>query len=345
LSFHLFAIVPRSRNRGLCKALLLVDLAVWLAFLPQASILLQESRTALGQCYWLDKPSPLAGLTAIYFYLVSYTVPQTLNVAGLFVALGWLAVGTYELVSRSRQESCTRDALTMLVLGALSPLVFVLAISQVRPIFLERTLIICTPFLILLLALSLVDRPRLSPTPVLAGGLGILLIMSLYHYYFDPAMYKPALRQVVVKVDTVRRSGEVLVHTSIGSYLPFLFYTEPEDNYLLWGGEQTDPCKPPSTYELFGGKVVTQNSLNTPERIWLVMMPDRNIAYQQSQMKWFDEHWAFEAEISAEGVLLRLYAPRLSRSARESLVERTVLPGIHRGTPLISSGRLVIEHG
>jgi uncharacterized membrane protein len=308
-SFHLVWLTRLPRSRDLWRPLVLTDLGVLLAFLPQLSIFVQESQTALGPCYWLSKPNLLAAFTTIYFFVASYTVPETLNFTGMFLTLGWLALGFYESIVRRREHGHPGKVVSFLAIGAFSPLFIVLAISQVRPIFLERTLIICTPFLILFLAHSLLNRPRRSPIPLLAGGLAILLFISLQRYYLDPTVDKPALREVANEIESQRQSGDFLLHTTIGSYMPFLFYTTPEDNYLLWGGEDTDSCKPADTYELFGGSVIDRESVDQLGRFWLVVMFYRSIDYQQDQIRWFDEHLAFEKEMNVDDVLLRLYTP------------------------------------
>jgi hypothetical protein len=215
----------------------------------------------------------------------------------------------YESIVGRRENGRHGRIVSFLAIGAFSPLFIVLAISQLRPIFLERTLIICTPFLVLFLAHSLLNRSRRSPIPLLAGGLAILLFISLQRYYFDPTVDKPALREVAKEIESQRQPGDYLLHTTIGSYMPFLFYTAPEDNYLLWGGEDTDSCKPAETYELFGGSVIDRESVDQLGRFWLVVMYYRSIDYQQDQIRWFDEHLVFEREINVDDILLRLYTP------------------------------------
>jgi hypothetical protein len=50
-----------------------------------------------------------------------------------------------------------------------------------------------------------------------------------------------------------------VVHTSVGSCLPFLFYHPPAKRHFLWG--DPDPVRPTTTCELFSRKLTTIESL------------------------------------------------------------------------------------
>ncbi len=305
LVYHLYLVLHWRRYRHLWRPVLITDVLLLIAFLPQAAIFVRESQVVLSSSYWLGKPSPLALFTTIYFFVVSYTVPRRLTGIGLFVLLSWLAIGLYEISLQARRDHTLRRHLALLNLGVFLPLFSALAISQIKPIFLERTLIVCTPFLVLLLARTLSVSHLRSPVPYLAGALGVFVVISLFHLYFDPTMHKPPIRQAAEQINAEFAEGDVVLHTGVGSFLPFLFYQPPAEHYLLWG--DPDPRLGAATYELFGGKIATRETIAGHRRLWLVVMLDHSVKYQQDQVRWFDDHFPLIEDSNVGGILIRLY--------------------------------------
>lgn len=304
LVYHLYLLLNWRRHYHLWKAILITDSLLLLVFLPQVVTFLDQSREVLAG-YWLGKPSLLAFFTTIYFFIASFTVPFQLTFIGLFVTLSWLAIGSYEVYRNIRSTQTLRHRFYLLCLGAFLPLVIVLAISQVRPIFLERTLIICTPFLVLLLAWTLTASRRRSPVPYLSGILSVLLVISLYRFYFDPSAQKPPLRLAAAQINMALEPNDMVVHTSVGSFMPFLFYQPPAEHYLLWG--DPDARKSAKTFELFGGRIITRDNIAGHGRLWLVVELDHSIDYQRDQVSWFDERFSLIDEMEIGGIFVRLY--------------------------------------
>jgi uncharacterized membrane protein len=305
LAYHLYLVLTWNRHRHLWRPVLSTDLALMLAFLPQLAIFIGQSQGVLGGSYWLGKPNPLAFFTTIYFFMVSYTVPARWNIIGMFVVLSLLIVGLYELFRRSQNRRRLDNPLNLLVLGAFLPLIMVLAISQIKPIFLERTLIICTPFLVLLLGLIVAETHWRSPVPYLTAVVGILVIISLFRLYFDATTHKPPLRRAAEQVAGGFETGDMVLHTSVGSFLPFLFYRPPAEHFLL-GGEP-HPRKPAETYELFGGRVTSLEAAQDYRRVWLVVALDHSTEYQTEQVAWFDNHFLLVEDWNIGGIIVRLY--------------------------------------
>ncbi|MFC1975345.1 glycosyltransferase family 39 protein [Chloroflexota bacterium] len=304
LAYHLYLLLNWRRYLHFWKPVIITDFLLLLIFLPQVANFLSQSQEVF-KSYWLGKPSPLAFFTTIYFFVASYTVPPRLTFIGLFVLLSWLAIGLYDLYRQTKFDRDQRMHFYLLGLGAFLPLLSALAISQIRPIFLERTLIVCTPFLVLLLAWILASSRRHSPIPYLAGIMGVVLVLSLYRYYFDPAVHKPPMRQAAAHINAVIAPNDIVLHTSVGSFMPFLFYQPPAEHYLLWG--DPDPRKSATTFELFGGKIATLNDLGRYRRLWLVVVLDHSIEYQHNQVSWFDEHFPLVKETKVGGIIIRQY--------------------------------------
>jgi hypothetical protein len=96
-----------------------------------------------------------------------------------------------------------------------------------------------------------------------------------------------------------------VIHTSVGSFLPFLFYDPPDEHYLL-GGEP-NPRKPAETYELFGGRITTLETADTYQRVWLVVALDHSVDYQRAQIRWFDENFLLVEDRRVGAIVVRLY--------------------------------------
>ncbi|GAB4536642.1 MAG: hypothetical protein Kow0063_22410 [Anaerolineae bacterium] len=302
--YHMYLLLNWREYRRLWLPVIITDILLVPVFLAQAAITLQKLTTVLAPSYWLGRPHPLAFFTTLYFFVVSYTLPVWLNPVGLFIFLGVLAIGLYEGFRRGGRERY-RLSRILLVSGALLPIVIILVISQFKPIFLERTLIGCTPFLTLLLA----DRARSShwrsPVAYLSIALGGLVVISLYRYYFDPATHKPPLREAARQIAEEFKPGDMVLHTSVGSFLPFLFYEPPSAHFLLWG--DPDPHLPASAYESFGGRIASRGMITDYQRLWLVVMLDHSLEYQQEQVAWFDNHLSLIDETNVGGIFIRLY--------------------------------------
>lgn len=304
LAYHLFLLLYWRRYLTIWPAILLTDLLLILIFVPQLMNFLGQSQEVFTN-YWLGSPSPLALFTTIYFFVVSFTMLPQWTFVGLFMVLSWLALGIFELTWRTKKLATLRRRLVLLCLGVFTPLLTVLVISQFKPIFLERTLIICTPFLMVLLAWSVANTHRRSPLPYLAGILGILLMVSLVRFYFEPSVQKPPLRQAAAFINAQFEPGDMVLHTSVGSFVPFLFYPMPDAPYLLWG--DPDPRKTKSAFEQFGGKIITRDQLSGRRRVWLVVELDHSVDYQLSQVAWFDATYPLIEEKNINGIFTRLY--------------------------------------
>ena len=97
----------------------------------------------------------------------------------------------------------------------------------------------------------------------------------------------------------------MVLHTSFGSFLPFLFYDLPTEHYLLWG--EPNPRKSAETCELFGGKIATLETTDAYPRVWLVVALDHNVEYQLDQVAWFDAHFSLIEDSNAGDIIIRLY--------------------------------------
>ena len=303
-TLHLFLLIYRARYPRRWPRLLLNDGLIGLAFSPQLTNLIGQANQVFTN-FWLRKPSPLAPLTTLYFFLASYSLPRWIAPPAMFIILAVLAIGLYELWLGLRNRQHETAPLLFLTLLTFFPVLSAFAISQLRPIFLERPLIVVTPAYLVLLGRALSTSRLRSPLPYLYLLMTGVLLFSLFHYYFDPTFAKPPLRQAADYVSNHFQKGDVVLHTSNSSYLPFLLYDPSPDHYLLQGDPA--PFHPAEVFRLVGGEAIARDEIGAYQRLWLVVMLDHSLQYQREQVRWFDQHFPLIEETNVGGIAIRLY--------------------------------------
>jgi mannosyltransferase len=259
----------------------------------------------VGAGFWLERPSVVAPLSTLYLFTVSYSLTGLWAAAGFILTLILVALVFLELAYGYRQRPQERPALLMLLLLAFLPILLIFLVSQFVPLYLDRTLIICTPAYALLLGRALATTRRRSPVPYLAGALLAVLIVSLYGYYVVADHSKPDYRAASAYLDQKVRPGQALVHTGNGSFIPFLFYRGPDDHFLLDGDPA--PHHPPELHQVAGGRSVDESELAMWPTIWLVTAFDHSIPYQEGVLTGFDANYELLEETTIDGIVLRHY--------------------------------------
>jgi uncharacterized membrane protein len=303
---HLVALLDRKRLKVRWRKLLLADLAVALLFVPQLLIFLGQTGIAMASD-WVA-PDPVYIVRALHMLILSYSLPPWGVAAGFFVTLSLAALATYQMAHTLRQntDQSDRASLLLVLLTFWSPLLLVAVLSVVRPFFLPfRSLTVIVPSYVLLLAYGLKSAHRRSPLPVLYGLLAVLVLLSLKYYYTAPGFAKPPYRDVALLIAERAEADDFELHTSDGSYLPFLYYEQPVQVYLLSG--DPDSRKPEPVYALMGGQTIDrEEALTLDERIWLVVALEHSLDYQQQMLEWFRQRRTVLAEHDVRGIKVYL---------------------------------------
>ena len=158
------------------------------------------------------------------------------------------------------------------------------------------------PFLAILLAWS--ASRKASPLPYLVGASIIIMLFNTAVYHFN-GLVKPPYRDVMAVIDDEWQPNDIILHTSDGSYLPALRYTN-RPNHLLLAGDP-DPRKPESVYTLFGGETASLDNLPSTGRLWLIVALEHSIEWQQEQADHFAESYELIQEEEMDGIYVRLY--------------------------------------
>jgi mannosyltransferase len=177
LSFHLWLLVFARRSRSVWLPLLIADLVIGLAFLPQVvQFFGQASDYLIGEMAWQARPHPLLPLTTLEYLLFGHSVREVTWWWGVRVAVTLVVVAlvTLEWVRRRNRAWRRRAGLTLLT--TMFSLFAVVVISWLaEPIYLERSFAVVAPFLLFFLAQGISAPPsRFSPTPWIGLLLAVL---------------------------------------------------------------------------------------------------------------------------------------------------------------------------
>ena len=307
VGLHLALLLDRRQARMVSVPLLVADGLAALAFAPQLAQFLVETGEYLGGLTsWQPSPSLLSPLTTLYYLLFGHVMPLGCVWAGLFLTLAVVVLIGVELVRSGgwKQASVLRAWALMIVV--VTPLLIILAVSLIiRSIYLERSFAVVTPALMVWLARGIVTAPQRSPTPYLGAALATLMAVGMVFYFVCPDPAKPPLREVVEVIAEEAKAGDIRLHLQDASYLPALYYAPEQAGALVDAGQRLWLSL--EVYALFGGRVITADTLPTSGRVWLTTMPGYVDPAQTELLAQWDATRAPLEAWNWEGVQVRLY--------------------------------------
>ncbi len=310
----LFALLESlaSRTWKRWPGLLLAGAVVALLFVPQLGLFLNKATNAMGT-RWVA-PNYLFFFTSLYLLILSYTIPIWAAALAMFVSLFvallvlWQAIkAMWRLwTAQTPEQVRTRQALLLLLSTTVAPLLALAVVLVIKPFWVpERTLTIVTPAYAVLLAQEWAQAPRRLPLTAFYGLLAVLMTISLGYYYFDRQYAKPPYRDAAALIAGQARLGDIEVHTSDGSYLPFLQYPQLVPSYLLRG--DPDARKPDHVYKMLGGQTISrEEALAWDRRVWLVVALEHSFDYQRETLTWFQTRRPVVEEYDVGGIQVYL---------------------------------------
>lgn len=305
-TYHFFIAFYWRDYRRVWPPLLITDLIALIVFLPQVIAFFEQAGVVFGSNYWLASP-PVVYIFITMYYLILGDYPRStfMIYIGLFLVLSLLAISSYQIFARKPDKS-TRWQL-LLFMGIWVPIILIFTISQFKPIYLIRTLIICTPFLTLLLAAALQRAQFNSPLPYLTGILAVLILVTFFNFYAAPVHTKEPLREIADQVWQNKEQGDLVVHTSQWTAIPFIVYAQPEENYLL--SEPFQPIIPFDRWEAMGGRTLNINRIPSDQRLWLVIAPEQAPGSQieQVQQQLGKDRSRLQNDTPGGSIVLQLY--------------------------------------
>ncbi len=290
LALDIFALIAGNRRRW--RPLLLAHIAAFALLAPWVGIWIgQASRVTAG--FWARPPTPLGLFLAVYLLIFGPSAPGWLAPTGLTAVLLLLAFLILHLARLGRRIP---PGLWLAVTLFLAPLFSLYGLAFIRPVFVERIFLPASFGLYALLGWGIIHAPPRWLNRFAGGVIFLAMLGALANYYHNPDVQKPPLREITTRVAAQVEPGDVVVHTSDSSALAFDWYApelSPEVSYYLAG----DPDFEQETARAYGGRAAglrplpAARILPLARRVWLVVALDHNIAYQRSQVEWFDRQF------------------------------------------------------
>ena len=289
---------------------LLSGVAIGVLYSPWMWVSLNQTRAVLAS-YWMERPNPLVLVTTLSTFLLSYSLQPILAVPGMAAALFLLMVVLNSLRYAMRDPRSPRRAFVWLLLWTFVPLLATYLVSLIRPIFHVRTVIVAAPALYVLLAWGITRAPRWKTNLALAIPTGLLMLVSAWNFYFTPAFAKLPMREVAAYVRERTQPGDIVLHTSSGSYLPCLCYPTAGRHVLLPEAESAARKNAPSqaiVVEVGSGPPLPLNeAVRDAQRAWLVVALDHAIEHQLSLKEEMDERYTLLDATDIRNIGIMLY--------------------------------------
>lgn len=301
-------LVDRRRERILSFG---VSLAVVMGlYLPWLRIFFSQTRAVLAS-YWIEPPHLLALLTTLNGFFVGISLPAFWIAISLAVTL-FIFFAILNNVRHALSEgSADSPALLWLLLWLLVPLLGTYLVSLVRPLFQLRTVLTASLPVYLLIGWGIIRVPRPRLNQGLFAPTLLIMMISLFNFYFDSAYAKPPWREAAAYVRDRTQAGDVALHASEGSYLPFQVYDPTILHVLLPGAPEMAQANAPSQAIVTAVTAPKQDVAEASRghrQVWLVLGLDQAIDYQLAQKDYFDRHYRLMDETQVGGIYILRYA-------------------------------------
>jgi mannosyltransferase len=257
-----FPILYRAfRKWIICQGLAFLPIIPWLiAYFSQEVV-------AIG-IGWITRPTLLAPLETLWTFTSScdsILTPIGLFFVGLLLLQGFL----------SRQPS-HRDHKLFLALWLVLPIMATWLISQRRPIYVHRYLIIALPAYLVLLAYGLVSVPYRTLKRALAIALVAVMTSSSIRIYHDPALLKQDWRGAATYVQSSTQTNDIVAIESIDDMVAFKYYYKGDLETIAVDSRQS--------------LVEFEKNVGSYERLWLVYYRAASDQSDSNTKRWLNLH-------------------------------------------------------
>jgi mannosyltransferase len=309
LAMGLYVLLVDKRPKRILHFVVAIGV-VTLLYLPWIGIFFTQTRSVFDS-YWIARPSPLTIFTALSAFFVSYSLPSLWIAVSLAVTLLIIFVVLNDVRHALAESSMDARSLVWLLLWGFVPLLGTYLVSLLRPIFQIRTVITASPVFYLLVAWGITRVRRRRLNLLLSLPTLVMMLVSVLNFYFNPSFAKPPWRQAAYYVQERAQPGDVVLHTSDGSFLPFLSY-EPNVEHILLpedpvAARENAPSQ--SIVSAVGGLPQPMNkAIQGHERAWLVIGLDHAVSHQLKQKQRFDARYRLLEETEMGGIHILAYA-------------------------------------
>jgi uncharacterized membrane protein len=293
---------------------LLLIYTPWLLYLP-------GQLEKVNRAFWI--PTPGLGELARTLLMWAFHLPlPPLLVAPLaFVALTLAALTGVETVRRWRSASpLVRPRLLIAVTLTLAPVGIMFLVSLVRPVYVERAVLLSAGMYYLLLVGALARIPLRPLAWALAlglwAGLGIGLIYQAGYTEFPRSPFREAAQALRAEL----RPGDLVLHDNKLSFFPMHYFAPdlPQAYLPDLPGTANDTLAPGSMDVLGLHPTSLEDATAAHGNVWYVVF-DRALAQAAAEgtphqyHAWLDEHLRRAGELRAADLHLFRYQPRSAR--------------------------------
>jgi mannosyltransferase len=270
LTLDLFVVLQRRWR--LLRPLLLSHIAIAILFLPWL-LLVPGQLAKVRQAYWIAEPGPAELVRTLIVFTFNLPVPDGLLPFALFFSLLILFLTLYRTFRPRvvpKEEGTWAKYLTVSL--SVIPVLAMFLVSQVKPVYIERAVLVCALAYYLTIAqATLAGRlPRfvvasLVPVPFLLAG-------SLWYQYNYSEFPRSPFQQANAYLRERHRTGDVIVHDNKLSFFPSHYYDRGLDQEYIGDA----PGSPTDTL-----------ALPTQEALGLLAQPDIAQATKGAPRVWF----------------------------------------------------------
>lgn len=258
-----FQILHRVFRRwAICQGLAFLPLIPWLiAYFSQDVV-------ALG-IGWIKRPTLLAPLQTLWAFSSNYR--------GSLTTIGLLLLGLLILQGFLTHRSAHRDHKLLLVLLWLGlPILVTWLISQRRPIYNHRYLIVVLPAYLVLLAYAVVTAPHRIVKWVLTIALVAIMASSSIRVYFDPVFLKQDWREAANCVQSSAEPNDVIAVERFEDTPAFKYYYKGNLELVTVDSGQ--------------GLGEFEKRIEGYERLWLIYHRAASGQSDSNTKRWLDIH-------------------------------------------------------
>jgi mannosyltransferase len=303
IALHLHLLL-NPRTRRFWTKLMLADAFAVLAFSPWLAVFATRAHAIAAGGFWPEKPGLARLLSAPLGFTLSTFAGERVVPFAFATILFLLIVTHLQAVRQLARRRWDADSVILLLSAYWCPVLVTFIISQWRPVYLERSLIVATPALYVFLAWGAAKTRERWANLVLLLLVVLLAVNGLANWYFDPDFGKPPFRAVAEFLEEEACDLGPIVHTSDGGYMILVHYV-PQCQHLLVKGDPA-PQLPPETYELFGGQAIDKEMLAAQD-FWLVVALDNSLDFQRAVADWYSQRYLLTRECAFDGIAVRGY--------------------------------------
>jgi len=249
------------RKWAICQCLAFLPLIPWLiAYFSQHVV-------ALG-IGWITRPTLLAPFQTLWDFSSNYRGPLT--------PIGLLLLGLVLLQGFLSRQPAHRDHKLLLALWLGLPIVVTWLISQRRPIYHSRYLIVALPAYLVLLAYGVVSVPNRISKWALTITLVAIMASSSIRLYFDPIFLKQDWRGATNYIRSSAQANDVIGVERFED-IPALKYYYKDDLELVTvdGGQSLGEF---------------EKSIEGYERLWLIYYRAASDQPDSNTKRWLNIH-------------------------------------------------------